>query len=81
MKGLNLAEYTLKQHIKHRGSHTALILVDDIAVQRQVTYKQLYHDVCCVMTGLQGLGLVKGSVVCIQAEDVYDLLLPGYAVD
>lgn len=75
IKKLNLANYVLQPSLKTRANHLALILVEDIGIDRQFTYAMLYHDVCCLMSGLKTLQLSKGTVICIQAEDVYDLLL------
>lgn len=72
---LNLTEYILQKHLKTRGEHTAVILVDDLGTHRKLTYKMLYHEVCCLAAGLKKFQLPKGTVICIQADDVYELLL------
>lgn len=73
--GLNIAEYVLSRHIKMHKNRVAILLVDDVGVHRNITYNMLYQNVCCMMVGLQSFALPKGTVVCIQAADVYDLLV------
>ncbi len=72
---LNIAEYVLRKHSKVHENKVAILLVDDVGAHRNITYGKLYHDVCCMMVGLQSFTLPIGSVVCIQAADVYDLLV------
>ena len=72
---LNIAEYVLNTYINNRIDKTALILMDDIGVDCRISYSALYHDVCCLMTGIETLAVKKGAVVGIQAAEVYDLLI------
>lgn len=71
---LNAAEYVLRHH-QHRQDHPALLLVDDIGLYQTISYSQLYQDVCCLIAGLKNLSIAAQSIVCIQADDVYDLIL------
>ncbi|MBL7479166.1 class I adenylate-forming enzyme family protein [Legionella bononiensis] len=75
---LNVTEYVLRHH-QQRQNHPALLLVDDVGLYQSISYSQLYHDVCCLIAGLKRLGVLDKSIVCIQADDVYDLILLFFA--
>jgi acyl-coenzyme A synthetase/AMP-(fatty) acid ligase len=72
---LNLTEYLLMQHASTRAEHIAVLLINDVAKHIAVSYQKLYQDVWRLAAGLQSLALPAASIVCIQAEQVYDLLL------
>lgn len=69
----NLTDFILKKHT--RSDHLALILVDDVGMDRKITYHRLHHDVCCLINGISTLKLPAQAVIGVQADDVYDLLL------
>lgn len=71
---LNVTEYVLRHH-QQRQNHPAILLVDDIGLYQAISYSRLYQDVCCLIAGLKRLGIADKSIVCIQADDVYDLIL------
>ena len=63
---LNLAANCLDRHLAERGDQTAIIWEgDDPTQSKQVTYKQLHHDVCQFANVLKKLGVKKGDVVAI----------------
>lgn len=63
---LNLAANCLDRHLATRGDQTALIWEgDDPTQSKNVTYKQLHHDVCQFANVLKKLGVKKGDVVAI----------------
>lgn len=64
---LNLAANCLDRHLAEKGDQTALIWEGDDpnAENKNVTYKQLHHDVCQFANVLKGLGVRKGDVVAI----------------
>ncbi|MDI9227545.1 acetate--CoA ligase, partial [Serratia bockelmannii] len=63
---LNLAANCLDRHLAERGDQTAIIWEgDDPTQSKNVTYKQLHHDVCQFANVLKKLGVKKGDVVAI----------------
>ncbi|BEM46000.1 acetyl-coenzyme A synthetase [Serratia marcescens] len=63
---LNLSANCLDRHLAERGDQTAIIWEgDDPAQSKNVTYKQLHHDVCQFANVLKKLGVKKGDVVAI----------------
>ena len=72
---LNITEYCLKKHALKNPDKTALIIVDKIGVDRCFSYREHYRAVCQLAEGLKSLGLPRSSVISIQAEDTYDLLI------
>src|SRR5471030_2389722 len=64
---LNLAANCLDRHLEKNGDRIALIWEGDDpkAESKNVTYKQLHHDVCKFSNVLKGLGVKKGDVVAI----------------
>lgn len=77
---LNITHYCLQANAQKFPDKYALIIVDAIGKERKFTYQELYHHTACLATGLKSLRLPKGSVVAIQAQDTYDLLLSFLAV-
>jgi len=75
MQKLNIAEYCLKSHAEQFPDKNALILVDKLGSEDQITYQALYCAVCGLAASFKQFHLPKGSVVCIYAADTYDLLL------
>ncbi|TAK55584.1 MAG: acetate--CoA ligase [Gammaproteobacteria bacterium] len=63
---LNVAVNCLDRHLATRGDRTALIFEgDDPAVSRQISYRELYEQVCRLGNALRGLGVRKGDRVTI----------------
>ncbi len=63
---LNLSANCLDRHLAERGDQTAIIWEgDDPTQSKNVTYKQLHHDVCQFANVLKKLGVKKGDVVAI----------------
>ncbi len=64
---LNLAANCLDRHLAERGDQTAIIWEGDDATQtKNMTYKELHHDVCRFANVLlKKLGIKKGDVVAI----------------
>jgi acetyl-CoA synthetase len=64
---LNITENCLDRHLKTRGNQTAIIWEpnnpDDDALN--ITYAQLYEEVCRTANMLKANGVVKGDRVCI----------------
>jgi acetyl-CoA synthetase len=63
---LNLAANCLDRHLAERGDQVAIIWEgDDPQQSKNVTYKELHHDVCQFSNVLKKLGVKKGDVVAI----------------
>ncbi|CNE75259.1 acetate--CoA ligase [Yersinia nurmii] len=63
---LNLSANCLDRHLAERGDQTAIIWEgDDPTQSKNVSYKQLHHDVCQFANVLKKLGVKKGDVVAI----------------
>lgn len=72
---LNITEYCLNKHAQEMPNQSALIIVDKIGEARSFSYGELYKNVCQLTSGLRSLQLPKGTVVSIQANDAYDIVL------
>ena len=63
---LNLAANCLDRHLAERGDQTAIIWEgDDASQSKNITYRELHHDVCRFANVLLDLGIKKGDVVAI----------------
>jgi len=63
---LNVSYNCLDRHLETRGDQTALIWEgDDPTVDRAITYRELYQDVCKFANVLKSRGVRKGDRVCI----------------
>lgn len=74
---LNLAENCLDVHLKTLGDKTAIIWEPNhpADVTRNITYRQLHHDVCKFANVLVQLGIQKGDVVCIYLPMIPELAI------
>ena len=62
----NVAYNCLDRHLESRGDQVAIIWeADDPAVDKKITYRQLYHQVCRLANVLKSRGVSKGDRVCI----------------
>lgn len=62
---LNVSANCLDRHLETIPNKTAIIFEADNGDVKQVTYKDLYHQVCQFANGLKSLHLVKGDRVII----------------
>jgi acetyl-CoA synthetase len=73
---LNVAYNCLDRHLDTRGEQTAIIWEgDDPSVDKKITYRQLYEEVCRFANVLKQRGVKKGDRVCI-----YMPMIPEAAV-
>ena len=63
---LNVSANCLDRHLSLRGDQIAIIWEgDDPDQQQQLTYRELYHQVCKFANVLKAQGVQKGDRVCI----------------
>ena len=62
---LNVSANCLDKHLQSIPNKTAIIFEADNGDVKNVTYKELYHQVCQFANGLKSLNLVKGDRVII----------------
>jgi acetyl-CoA synthetase len=62
---LNVSANCLDKHLETIPNKTAIIFEADNGEVKNVTYKELYHQVCQFANGLKSLNLVKGDRVII----------------
>ena len=63
---LNVSYNCLDRHLEKRGDQVALLWeADDPDVDKKVTYRELYEDVCRFSNVLKSRGVKKGDRVCI----------------
>ncbi len=64
---LNISANCLDRHLATRGDQTAILWEPDApdGVVRNITYRQLHHDVCTFANVLKKLGVSKGDRVTI----------------
>jgi acetyl-CoA synthetase len=64
---LNITENCLDRHIPQRANQTAIIWEpnDPSEEPRNITYQELFHEVCQVANMLKAQGVQKGDKVCI----------------
>ncbi|MGD8976956.1 MAG: acetate--CoA ligase [Gammaproteobacteria bacterium] len=63
---LNASANCLDRHLAKRGDQTAIIWEgDDPGVDRHISYRELYEEVCRFANGLRSLGVGRGDVVTI----------------
>jgi acetyl-CoA synthetase len=73
---LNVSYNCLDRHLETRGDQTAIIWEgDDPSVDKRITYRELYEDVCRFANVLKARGVKKGDRVCI-----YMPMIPETAV-
>lgn len=63
---LNVSYNCLDRHLQTRGDQIAIIWEgDDPEQDRQITYKELYQEVCRFANALKARGVKKGDRVCV----------------
>ncbi len=63
---LNVSYNCLDRHLETRGNQTAILWEgDDPAIDSNITYKQLHHDVCKFSNVLKSRGVKKGDRIAI----------------
>ena len=63
---LNVSYNCLDRHLETRGDQVALLWeADDPDVDKKVTYRELYEEVCKLSNVLKSRGVKKGDRVCI----------------
>ncbi len=63
---LNACYNCVDRHLETRGDQVALIWeADDPATDKQITYRELYEQVCRLANVLKRRGIAKGDRVCI----------------
>ncbi|WP_272678733.1 acetate--CoA ligase [Providencia sp. PROV019] len=70
---LNLSANCLDRHLAEKGDQTAIIWEgDDPLSSKNVTYRELHHDVCQFANVLKQQGIRKGDVVAIYMPMVVE---------
>ncbi|ENN8377463.1 acetate--CoA ligase [Providencia rettgeri] len=70
---LNLSANCLDRHLAEKGDQTAIIWEgDDPSLSKNVTYRELHHDVCQFANVLKQQGIRKGDVVAIYMPMVVE---------
>ncbi|HGN1203599.1 TPA: acetate--CoA ligase [Providencia rettgeri] len=70
---LNLSANCLDRHLAEKGDQTAIIWEgDDPSSSKNVTYRELHHDVCQFANVLKQQGIRKGDVVAIYMPMVVE---------
>jgi len=64
---LNITENCIDRHLPERANQTAIIWEpnDPSEEPRNITYQELFHEVCRVANMLKAQGITKGDRVCI----------------
>lgn len=63
---LNVCYNCVDRHLETRGDQTAIIWEsDDPAIDKHITYRELYTEVCKFANALKSRGVTKGDRVCI----------------
>ena len=71
---LNASANCIDRHIKDRKNKTAIIWVgDDPKDSKQISYDELYKNVCKAANGLRELGIKKGDIVTIYLTMIPEL--------
>jgi acetyl-CoA synthetase len=70
---LNISESALDQHLEADGDKVAYYWEGEPGDSREITYRQLYEDVCRFANGLASLGVEKGDIVAIYMGMVPEL--------
>ena len=70
---LNITESCLDQHLEQNGDKVAFYWEGEPGDTREITYRQLYEDVCRFANGLASLGVEKGDFVSIYMGMVPEL--------
>ena len=71
---LNASANCIDRHLKNKKNKTAIIWVgDDPEDSKQITYKELYQNVCKAANGLKQLGVKKGDRVTIYLTMIPEL--------
>jgi acetyl-CoA synthetase len=70
---LNISESCLDQHLETKGDKVAYHWEGESGDSREITYRQLYEDVCRFANGLASLGVEKGDIVAIYMGMVPEL--------
>ena len=71
---LNASANCIDRHLKDKKNKTAIIWVgDDPKDSKQISYKELYSNVCKAANGLKDLGIKKGDIVTIYLTMIPEL--------
>jgi len=71
---LNASANCVDRHLENKKNKTAIIWVgDDPKVSKQISYKELYKNVCKTANGLKNLGIKKGDRVTIYLTMIPEL--------
>lgn len=72
---LNITENCIDRHLEKRGDQTAILWEpnDPSHPARQITYRELYQQVCRVANMLKQQGVKKGDRVCIYLPMIPEL--------
>ncbi len=71
---LNASANCIDRHLKNKKNKTAIIWVgDDPKDSKQISYKELYKNVCKAANGLRELGIKKGDRVTIYLTMIPEL--------
>jgi len=71
---LNASSNCIDRHLKYKKNKTAIIWVgDDPKDAKEISYKELHHNVCKAANGLKELGIKKGDRVTIYLTMIPEL--------
>ena len=71
---LNASSNCIDRHLKDKKNKTAIIWVgDDPKDAKEISYKELHHNVCKAANGLKELGIKKGDRVTIYLTMIPEL--------
>lgn len=74
---LNITANMLDRHLVENGDKIAFHWEpnDPTSLEKSITYKELYHQVCQLSNGLKELGVKKGDRVCIYMPMVLEAVV------
>ena len=74
---LNITANMLDRHLAENGDKIAFHWEpnDPTSLEKSITYKELYHQVCQLSNGLKKLGVKKGDRVCIYMPMVLEAVV------
>lgn len=74
---LNISENCLDRHLDERGNQTAILWEPNDPAEdvRDISYRELYEEVCKTANMLKSLGVEKGDRVCLYMPMVPELAI------
>jgi acetyl-CoA synthetase len=74
---LNITVNCLDRHLEHQGDHIALLWEPNEPDQlnRRISYRELYTEVCRLANALRSLGIRKGDRICFYMPMIPELVI------